>query len=72
MNRITFTDAQFAGVALVIFTLVIVAIGPLITLWGWNQLFGDIKYLEYSFGNWVAILAMGMFFRGVKIEKVKS
>jgi hypothetical protein len=71
MNRVTFTDTQLAGVALVIFTLVIVAIGPLITLWGWNQLFGDIKYLEYSLGNWVGVLIMGMFFRGVKIEKTK-
>ena len=65
-------NAALAGGAdLIVLALVLAIIGPLITLWGWNQLFGDIKYLEYSFINWLSVLIMGVFFRGVKIERSK-
>lgn len=63
--------ALAGGIALITLTLILVIVGPLITLWGWNQLFGDIKYLEYSFENWLAVGLMGIFFRGVKIERSK-
>lgn len=63
--------ALAGGAALIVLALVLAIVGPLITLWGWNQLFGDIKYLEYSFINWLSVLIMGVFFRGVKIERTK-
>lgn len=63
--------ALAGGAALIVLALILVIVGPLITLWGWNQLFGDIKYLEYSFINWLSVLIMGVFFRGIKIEKAK-
>ena len=63
--------ALAGGIALIVLALILVIVGPLITLWGWNQLFGDIKYLEYSFANWLGVLIMGAFFRGIKIERSK-
>ena len=65
-------NAALAGsVALIVLAFILVIVGPLITMWGWNQLFGDIKYLEYTFTNWLGVLIMGVFFRGVKIERSK-
>lgn len=65
-------NAALAGsVALIVLAFILVIVGPLITMWGWNQLFGDIKYLEYSFANWLAVGLMGIFFRGIKIERSK-
>lgn len=65
-------NAALAGsVALIVLAFILVIVGPLITMWGWNQLFGDIKYLEYTFTNWLGVLIMGVFFRGIKIEKAK-
>lgn len=65
------TAALAGGISLLIVAALIFAIGPLLALWGWNQLFGDVKYLEYSFWNWLAVLVMGAFFRGVTIQKTK-
>lgn len=65
-------NAALAGsIALIVLAIALVIVGPLIALWGWNQLFGDIKYLEYTFSNWVGVMAMGIFFRGIKIERSK-
>ena len=65
-------NAALAGsVALIVLAFILVIVGPLITMWGWNQLFGDIKYLEYTFTNWLSVLIMGAFFRGIKIERSK-
>lgn len=67
----TSTEKLAAGIGLIALAAFMVIIGPLITLYGWNQLFGDIKYLDYTFANWLGVLIMGMFFRGVKIERSK-
>ena len=50
---------------------ILVIFGPLATIWSWNQLFGDIKMLDYNFWNWLAVVALGLFFKGVKIERSK-
>ena len=63
--------ALAGGIALIVLSIILVIVVPLITLWGWNQLFGDIKYLEYTFTNWLSVLIMGAFFRGIKIERSK-
>lgn len=63
--------ALAGGIALIVLGMILVIVGPLITLWGWNQLFGDIKHFEYSFANWLGVAIMGMFFRGIKIERSK-
>ena len=51
--------------------VIIIIFGPLATIWSWNQLFGDIKMLDYNFWNWLAVITLGMFFKGVKIERSK-
>jgi hypothetical protein len=51
--------------------VIIIIFGPLATIWSWNQLFGDIKMLDYNFWNWLAVITLGMFFNGVKIERSK-
>ena len=65
------TDKIAAVVGIFGLIAIMLVFGPLITIWGWNQLFGDIKYLEYSFINWLSVMIMGVFFRGIKIEKAK-
>jgi hypothetical protein len=67
----TRNEKTIASVGLLSLAAVIIIFGPLATIWSWNQLFGDIKMLEYSFWNWLAVIVMGMFFHGAKIEKVK-
>lgn len=52
--------------------LVIIALLPVAFIWGWNQLFGVIYPIEYTFWNWLAVSALGVFFRGVKIEGMKK
>ncbi len=39
-------------------TLLIVAIAPLIYMWAWNQLFGSLLTIEYTFWNWLATFAL--------------
>jgi hypothetical protein len=51
--------------------LIVITIGPLLAIWSWNELFGDIKTIEYTFWNWLAVAFLGLFFRGVKIERKK-
>lgn len=60
-----------AGFALIFLGLVILAIGPLLTLWAWNQLFGSVLLLQYNFWNWLAVVIFGVFIRGIKIERKK-
>lgn len=67
----TSSEKIMAGAGLIGLGVIIIIFGPLATIWSWNQLFGDIKMFEYSFWNWLAVIVMGMFFRGAKIEKVK-
>jgi hypothetical protein len=67
----TSSEKIMAGIGLIGLGVIISIFVPLATIWSWNQLFGDIKMLEYSFWNWLAVIVIGMFFRGVKIEKVK-
>ena len=60
-----------AAIGLFALGVIIIIFGPLATIWSWNQLFGDIKMLDYNFWNWLAVIALGMFFKGVKIERSK-
>ena len=60
-----------AAIGLIGLAAIILIFGPLATTWSWNQLFGDIKMIEYSFWNWLAVIALGMFSKGVKIERTK-
>ena len=61
----------FAVIGLLSLAAFLVIVGPLLTLWGWNQLFGDIKMIKYSFDNWLAVAILGMFIRGIQYRKAK-
>ena len=67
----TSSEKIMAGIGLITFGVIIIIFGPLATIWSWNQLFGDIKMLDYNFWNWLAVVALGLFFKGVKIERSK-
>ena len=67
----TSSEKIMAGAGLIGLGVIIIIFAPLATIWSWNQLFSDIKMLEYSFWNWLAVIVIGMFFRGAKIEKIK-
>jgi hypothetical protein len=60
-----------AAVGLLGLAAIIIIFGPLAVIWSWNQLFGDIKILEYSFWNWPAVMGLGLLFKQVKIERKK-
>lgn len=49
-------------------TVIVLAFGmiflaPLAYIWGWNQLFGKIYLIDYSFWNWLAVVVLSMFFK---------
>lgn len=67
----SFEKTMAAAVGLIGLAAIILIFGPLATIWSWNQLFGNFKMLEYNFWNWLAVVVMGAFFRGVRIERTK-
>jgi hypothetical protein len=49
--------------------VVVVAIGPLLTIWSANTLFPSLA-IPYTFETWVAVIILGAFFRAnVSIKK---
>jgi hypothetical protein len=64
----TSNEKIMAGVGLIGLGVIIIIFGPLVTIWSWNQLFGDIKMIEYSFWNWLAVIVLGVFFRGTSVS----
>lgn len=60
----------FAILSIVAFVIFVIVVGPLLTLWSWNQLFGQAHPLDYSLMNWLAVVILGAFFRAnVSIKK---
>ena len=52
-----------------VFVIVIIALGPLITIWGLNTLF-PVLDIAYTFDTWCAIIIVGAFLRAnVSIKK---
>lgn len=45
-----------------ILVVVLVAIGPLFTIWALNTLF-PVLNIPYSLDTWAAVVLLGMFFR---------
>ena len=57
-------SAAMAGaISLIVSAVVLVALAPLAIIWGWNTLFSDIKMIDYTFWNWLAVMALGTMFR---------
>lgn len=56
-------------VGLVLLIVVIVAIGPLLTIWALNTLF-PILAIPYTFWTWLAVIFLGVFIRSdINIKK---
>jgi hypothetical protein len=58
-----------AILGIVVFAIVLVLIGPLLTIWAFNTLFPAIA-VGYTFSTWLAVIILGAFFRAnVSIKK---
>lgn len=62
-------DVAKVIVAVIVFVFVL-ALLPLAFIWGWNQLFGSLHAIEYTFWNWLAVIAIGSFFN-LRVNKTK-
>lgn len=58
-------EKALAAFGIIALAIIILIFGPLFSIWSWNQLFGDLKTLDYTFWNWLAVIGMGMFFKHV-------
>ena len=47
-------------IALIVLLLII---GPWLTIWAWNELFGALHRIDFTFWTWAAVIIMGAFFR---------
>ncbi len=56
-------------VGLVLLIVVIIAIGPLLTIWALNTLF-PVLAIPYTFWTWLAVIFLGVFIRSdINIKK---
>jgi hypothetical protein len=69
MNTATKTAAAIGLLGLAV---IIIIFGPLFTIWSWNQLFGDLKMIEYNFWNWLAVAGFALLFRGIRFDNGKK
>jgi len=57
------------AILLIVVFIIIVALGPLVTLWSVNTLFPSLN-IPYNFFTWLATVILGLFFRGnVSVKK---
>ena len=55
------------GIMLAIFLLLI---GPFVTVWAWNVLFGALYTIPYTWETWLAVVVLGVFLRAkVSVKK---
>jgi len=56
--------------AFVVVVIIGVLLGPWAVVWAWNELFGPIYTVPYTFQTWLAVLVLGVFIRSdVKVTK---
>ena len=61
-----------AVAALVLLAIVLVIIGPLLTIWSANTLFPSLA-IPYTLETWLAVIILGAFFRAnVSVSKKKD
>ena len=57
------------ALGLIALVVVVIAIGPLVTIWAFNTLFPALA-ISYSLETWVAVVIIGAFLRAnVSIKK---
>jgi len=60
---------MFKILSLVALAIVVVAVGPLLTIWAFNTLFPS-SAVAYSLETWFAVVVLGAFFRAnVSVKK---
>ena len=55
-------------VGIVVLVALLVIIGPIATIWAWNELFGAVHTIELTFNTWLAVVILGMFFTGSSLN----
>jgi hypothetical protein len=56
-------------IGLVLLIVLIIAIGPLLTIWAFNTLF-PVLAIPYTFWTWLAVIFLGVFIRSdINIKK---
>lgn len=40
-------------------------IGPVLTIWSWNALFGTVHTIELTWTTYFAVIGLGLFFKNV-------
>jgi uncharacterized BrkB/YihY/UPF0761 family membrane protein len=55
-------------VGIVILVALLVIVGPIATIWAWNELFGAVHTIELTFNSWCAVVILGMFFTGSSLN----
>ena len=51
-------------IGIIVLVALLVIIGPIVTIWAWNTLFGAVHAIELTFNTWLAVVILGMFFSG--------
>ncbi len=58
------------GIFLLVIVFLLIAIGPLLIIWSWNELFGALHAIPYTLSTWVAtLLLVGALRTSVKVKK---
>jgi hypothetical protein len=58
------TSTMIAGVVGIgVLAALLLILGPFLTIWAWNELFGSLHYIEFTFWTWCAVIILGGFFR---------
>jgi hypothetical protein len=59
----------FGVLGLIAFVIVLIALGPLVTIWAWNTLFPAVT-IDYTFWTWLSVVILGTFFKAnVSVKK---
>lgn len=46
----------------------LIALGPILTIWAWNTLFGTVHAIPYTLETWAAVVIIGGLFTA-KVSK---
>jgi hypothetical protein len=57
--------------AVLVLIIALVAVGPLITIWSWNTLFGSLHEIPYTFDTWLATICLAAVFK-TQVDRKKD
>lgn len=69
------TEKGFAitgAFTVIVLALTVLFLAPLAYIWGWNQLFGTLHYIDYTFWNWLAVVFLTAMFQSKLTRTVKK